>query len=268
MHGLYGTNVRIRLLPPEWATNAPPPSAWKLSLGVGDVGGKVTFRGLGVQHARVRIGSNKYASGIEGVFGLGGVPEGLYWAEATYRHPETGLELKSKGRPLRVPLGGSAFVDFALEEPPDTRREVVVAAHMDLVNRYAVGKDWWAHPDLEPEVAYLGLDLFPPDDPAFAEMREKSLHGHAGREYQVDDWGKAQYACDLDIQPDKSIQVRCRARLKQSDDDDWQHDETFSVPPKTLETDPSYVHVVDLVRSEHAWPVRAHIELTIDNNRA
>jgi hypothetical protein len=58
-----------------------------------------------------------------------------------------------------------------------------------------------------------------------------------------------------------------RARLRQSEDDDWQHEDTFFVPPKNIESDASYVHIIDLVRSEHAWPVRAHIELTIDNNR-
>jgi hypothetical protein len=138
---------------------------------------------------------------------------------------------------------------------------------MDLVNRYAIGEDWWAHPDCGPEVVYLGLDLFPPDNPAFDAERQKSLKGHVGKAEQVDDWGQAQFDCDLEIQPDKSIKFTCRARLKQTDDDDWQHEDTFFVPPKALESDPSHVHVIDLVRSEHAWPVRAHIELTIDNNR-
>jgi hypothetical protein len=107
---------------------------------------------VGVEHARVRVGCVKHTSGQDCYYGIGGVPEGLYWAEASYRHPQTRLQLKARGRPVRVPLGGSAEVLFELEEPPDTRREVIVAAHMDLVNRYAVGKDWWDHPDLEPEV--------------------------------------------------------------------------------------------------------------------
>ena len=79
--------------------------------------------------------------------------------------------------------------------------------------------------------------------------------------------GQAQFECDLEIQADKSIKFVCRARLKEDEDDDWQHEDTFFVAPKTLETDASYTHVVDLVRSEDAWPVRAHMVLTIDNNR-
>jgi hypothetical protein len=43
--------------------------------------------------------------------------------------------------------------------------------------------------------------------------------------------------------------------------------DTFFVALKTLETDGSYTQVNDLVRSEDAWPVRAHIVLTIGNNR-
>ncbi len=267
VHGLYGYNQRIRLLPPSFEKNAPPPSIWKLSQGVGDMGGRVTFLGLGVPNARIRVGCSKYLSGTDGYYGLGHVPEGLYWAEASYFHPQTKLHLKARGRPVQVPLFGSAYVDFELEEPPDTRREVIVAAHMDLVNRYAIGEDWWGHPDCEPEVVYLGLDMFPPDNPAFDEIRQKSLRGKVGKSEQVDDWGQAQFECDLEIQPDRSIKFVCRARLKEDADDDWQHEDTFVVAPKVLETDPSYTHVIDLVRSEDAWPVRAHIVLTIDNNR-
>ncbi len=268
VHGLYGSNDRIRLKPPEWTDTAPPPSAWTLSLGSCAVYGTVTFQGQSVAHARVRIGSQKLRTGQGGTYSREGLPEGLYWAEATYRHPVSGLWLTAPGRPVRLPLGGAVQLDFELHEPPDSRREVVIGAHMDLVNRYAIGTDWWDHPDVQPEVVYLGLDYFPPDNPAFAQQREHSLRRTIGAQRRVDDWGNAEYSCDLEIQADRSIRVTCRARLKADDDDPWQQTDTFDVPPKANEAERGYVHIVDLVRSPGAWPVRAHIELTIHNNRA
>jgi hypothetical protein len=45
-------------------------------------------------------------------------------------------------------------------------------------------------------------------------MRDKSLHGKAGKSAQVDDWGQAQYECDLEIQDDKSIKFTCPSQAK------------------------------------------------------
>jgi hypothetical protein len=85
---------------------------------------------------------------------------------------------------------------------------------------------------------------------------------------RVDDWGDVGYSCTMKIRPDKSIRVTCRARLKKNDDDEWRQTDTFDVPPKATESDPGCVHVIDVVRSPGAWPVRAHIEVTIHNDQA
>jgi hypothetical protein len=89
-----------------------------------------------------------------------------------------------------------------------------------------------------------------------------------GRQEQVDDWGQAELQCVLEIQNDRSIKVTYKARLKEEDDDDWQDEGTFFVPPKANNADPGVPKVIDLVRSEMAWPVRAHIEFMVHNNHA
>jgi len=66
----------------------------------------------------------------------------------------------------------------------------------------------------------------------------------------------------------ESIKVTYKARLKDDDDDDWQDEGTFFVPPKANNADPGVPKDIDLVRSEMAWPVRAHIECMVHNNHA
>jgi hypothetical protein len=166
-----------------------------------------------------------------------------------------------------VPDGGAVVLELDLQEPPDTRREVLIEGKMDLVNRYAIGEDWWGHPQFVLEPAVIGLDYFP-DEPDFAEQRKASLAQPRGRQEQVDDWGQAELQCVLEIQNDRSIKVTYKARLKEEDDDDWQDEGTFFVPPKANNADPGVPKVIDLVRSEMAWPVRAHIEFMVHNNHA
>jgi hypothetical protein len=195
------------------------------------------------------------------------LPSGRYWAVAKYVDPKTGFLLESKGEPVTVPDGGAVVLELDLQEPPDTRREVLIEGKMDLVNRYAIGEDWWGHPQFVLEPAVIGLDYFP-DEPDFAEQRKASLAQPRGRQEQVDDWGQAELQCVLEIQNDRSIKVTYKARLKEEDDDDWQDEGTFFVPPKANNADPGVPKVIDLVRSEMAWPVRAHIEFMVHNNHA
>ena len=62
---------------------------------------------------------------------------------------------------MTITAGGGHGEQFELEEPLDSRRHVWFEGHMDLVNRYAVGKDWWGHPFVTMKPAFLGLDYFP-----------------------------------------------------------------------------------------------------------
>lgn len=64
----------------------------------------------------------------------------------------------------------------------------------------------------------------------------------------------------------KTLKVTCQARLKEIEDDPWQSERTFYVAPKNFVNESGHTEVFDLVRSELAWPVRSHIELTIHND--
>ncbi len=271
VHGLYGWNDRIRMRPPEFRDNPPPKSTWQISQGVGTVEGQVYTRDpagdvVGVPGARVRIGCSHLVSVRGGtVFGTG-LPAGRYWCAASFTDPKTGLILTSKGEPIDVPAGAGTGVRIELFPPSDNRREVLVDVAMDLVNRYAIGADWWGHPKLVLGPRYLGLDYWP-DTPEFAVQRAASLHQSIGCGEAVDDWGFAEFACDLDIQPDLSIRVTWRARLRATDEDagdDWQKSDVAVAPagggPVPLS--------IDLVRSPDFWPVRAHLEVTIHNDVA
>jgi hypothetical protein len=269
IHGLYGYNWRVILRPPEFDRNPPPPSTWQISQGFALVErGQVLFQGVGIHGARVRIGCVQFMTGPSGMFPVGTkLPSGRYWAVATYVDPKTSLLLGSKGQPVDVPDSGTMTLTLELEEPPDTRREVLIEGKMDLVNRYAVGKDWWDHPPFALEPALLGLDYFP-DEPEFAEQRKISMKQPRGVAKQVDDWGQAELQCTLEIQADKSVKISYQARLKDDDDDPWQDVGDIIAPPKGSNSDPGIPKIIDLVRSEMAWPVRAHIEFTVHNNRA
>lgn len=268
LHGLYGYNQRLIPRMPEFVRNPPPPSTWQISQGFVPVRrGRVLFQGKGVHGASVRVGCVQFMTGPDGFFPQGQqLPSGRYWAVAKYVHPKTGFLLESKGEAVTVPDVGGVELELGLQEPPDTRREVLIEGKMDLVNRYAIGEDWWAHPQFVLEPALIDLDYFP-DEPEFAEQRKASMAQPRGRGEQVDDWGHAELQCVLEIQNDRSIKVTYKARLN-AGDDDWQEEATFFVPPKADNANPGMPKVIDLVRSEMAWPVRAHIEFTVHNNRA
>ncbi len=272
IHGLYGWNDRIRMRPPEFVQNPPPRSTWQISQGFGAVEGRVFFRDesgteVGVAGAHVRIGCSHFASRTNGTVFQPDLPSGRYWCAARYTNPDNGLVMDSVGEAVDIPDGGGIGLSIELLPPPDTRREVLVHGHMDLVNRYAIGADWWGHPKFAMGPTYLGLDYWPPT-PEFKAQRDASLKRTIGAGRQVDDWGQAEIQCDLEIQLDRSVKVDWRARLKEDDDDPWQESGTVIVPPRQLPTDPPERVTVDLVRSEMAWPVRAHIEFEIDNDQA
>ncbi|PFU61981.1 hypothetical protein [Bacillus thuringiensis] len=272
IHGLYGHNDRIYPGPPELDTNPPPPSTWQISQGFGMVEGQVFYKNkqgtkIGVLGANVRIGCTQFISGSSGTIVHRDLPSGRYWCVASYSDKNIG-QMESKGQIVEIPQGGGIGLQIELIPPLDTRREVLIYGHMDLVNRYAFGKDWWDHPKFITAPSYLGLDYFPPDRDEFKTQREKSIKQTRNVLKQVDDWGQAEVEFDMEIQPDKSITVTYRARLKEADGDAWQITKQENVPPKQDNTQDGVKVAFDLVRSEMAWPVRAHIEFTIHNNIA
>ena len=271
IHGLYGWNDRIRMRPPELAHNPPPHVTWQISQGFGAIEGRaihVDENGakVGVPGARIRIGCAHFVAGTGGVIFQRDLPSGTYWCVAQFTDPATGLVLESKGQPVEIPDGGGIGLELELFGPPDTRREVLVTGHMDLVNRYAIGEDWWGHPGFAIGPTYLGLDYWP-DTPEYAAQRKDSLQRTVGTSHQVDDWGHAELEVDLHIQPDLSVKATWRARLNE-DDDEWQKTGEVLVPARKTPADPLAHVALDLVRSEMAWPVRAHIEFDIHNDIA
>lgn len=273
IHGLYGWNDRIRMRPPELAHFQAPQSTWQISQGFGSVEGYVFYRdengnSVGVAGARIRIGCRHFASDAGGSFFDDDLPSGHYWCVARYTHPVTGLVMESEGQAVEILDGGGISLPLELMPPPDTRREVLITGHMDLVNRYAIGKDWWDHPRFTIGPRYLGLDYWPPNNPAYEAQRLASLAQTDDTTKRVDDWGDAQLECDLRSEDDRSITVNWRARLKNDPDDPWQKTGTFSVPPRTSPAEPPVHVAIDLVRSEMAWPVRAHIEFDVFNDTA
>lgn len=302
IQGIYGHNVRAKVEPPEYQENGPPPSIWKISQGFGAVEGYVRFKGKGVPFARVRIGCSKLNTDENGRFRDVKVPEGRYWATAWIQDPYTDLILEpsiiinkktgfpfvdgtdnpelrgfAKGRAVAIPENGTvAGLNFDLIEPPDSRRSVWFEGHMDNVNRYAIGKDWWDHPKFTRGPLPMG-DIYP-NKPEYAGLRAGAMKRHfPDVTFQIDDWGQSQLRVTVEIAGDadtsvppavryKTLKVICQARLKEIEDDPWQSEKTFYVLPKNTVHEPGHTEVFDLVRSELAWPVRSHIELTIHND--
>jgi len=292
IHGVYGSNVLAALAPPTYEPLGPPPSTWQISQGFGFVEGQVTYRGVGVEGAEIRIGCVRFRSGSNGNIYHPRLPAGLYWAECRYQDPNndwlvlkgthdaldpaTGEMAPQYGKVVRIEANDGLFVpaenrytlNFELREPPESRRRLWFEGHLDLVNRYAIGKDWWGHPGIDGrQMAPAFLGDFLPDRPEFATERQNFLSVFRRVEYQVDDWGQAEFECTAFIKPGNAIEVVYRARLKSANDDPWQVEESTLIQPKAQNSDPGETIIVDLVRSEMAWPVRAHIELTIHNDR-
>lgn len=303
IHGIYGHNVKAKPEPPEYQENGPPPSIWKISQGFGTIShGIVRFKGVAVPFARVRIGCLKLTTDENGMIPVAKVPEGRYWATASWQDPNTELILEpailvnkktsfpfiegtddpelrvlAKGRAVVIPENGTVTgMIFDLVEPPDNKRLVWFEGHMDNVNRYAIGKDWWDHPKFAKGPLPMG-DIYP-NKPEYAGLRAGAMKRHfPDVTFQIDDWGQSQLRvvvqiageADASVPPGirhKTLKVTCQARLKEIEDDPWQSEKTFYVLPKNMVHEPGHKEVFDLVRSELAWPVRSHIELTIHND--
>lgn len=276
IHGVYGWNTKMDLQPPEFVRNPPPPSTWQISQGTAEYVGRVFLRDsqgtpVGVQGAHVRIGCEKFVTDENGVYATEPVaPTGLYWGIASYTDPTTGLHCEAEGRRIYVgiPGGDNSDFDFELRLPPDTRRKVWVKGRMDLTNRHIIGKDWHGHPEFIDGCAYLDVDFFFfPDRPEYQVQREASQTGYLYGGSQIEDWGRAEIVFNLAIQPDKSVVVTYRARLKQEEDDPWQESGVMTVPPKSNNNEPGVKGPsVDMMRMPFS-PVRAHIEFEIHNDR-
>lgn len=279
LHGVYGYNDRIRMRPPELARNPPPPSTWQISQGFAEVWGSVfvNIPGAGkvpLTGATVRIGCHQMISGVNmqtpGGFG-GFLPSGKYWCVASFTDVRENVHLESAGQIVIIPdEGGIGPLEIELLRPPDTRREVLIHGHMDLINRHTFGKDWTDHPNFACDPAYLGLGYFP-DTPEFHQQFVDSRNQRRGTAADIEDWGFAEASFDLSINDDLSLTVRVKGRLRERDNEEmesWFVEKEILVPPKAHFSHPGHEVKIELFDPQFLEPVRATIIATIDNNLA
>jgi hypothetical protein len=278
--GLWGRNVMANPpLPPVRKKLGPPPSTWQISTGpwtltesqlVREHGGVVTP----VVGGTLRIGCDHLVSGDAGLLPTTQLPAGRYWAEAWWDEPVTGIRWSTPGEVVEAQEGETHAFTFRLQPPPDNLRCVLVHVHMDNVNRKAVGKDWWDHPEWTLPYAHLGEDFADPvvqipqpgQDNPFRDGRD------------IDDWGRSEFELSFTLvtqapagpadPPQWSVRIGWKIRINQHDQDDpWTDKGEVIAPPKASPLDPGVILEDDLQRLD-LWPVRSHIRIEVHNNRA
>jgi len=194
------------------------------------------------------------------------IPAGIYWSEAWWDEPVTGIRYADPGSAVKIEEGVPFMRNFLLQPPPNSIRVVWAHIHMDNVNKKAVGKDWWGHPDFTTQYQHLGPDLA--DPVTNVEIKD-------GR--PIDDWGSSEFKLDIslvtkepgsaDDPPQWSLRVHWQVRIKKDEDDPWRDKGTFIVPPKV---DPlaGGVVVEDHLSRLDVDPVRSHIRIELHNDRA
>lgn len=179
----------------------------------------------------------------------------------------TGIRYADPGGTLKIEDGQAFRRNFLLSPPPESLRAVWVHVHMDNVNRKALGKDWWCHPDFTLDYQYLGPDLANP-------VLEVSFAG--GR--QIDDWGRSEFSLIVKLittapvapgdPPQWSLLVTWKIRInEEGEDDPWREKGTFVVPPKPDPLAPGTTVEDDLSHLDF-FPVRSHVCITVHNDRA
>ncbi len=260
--GLYGFNIPVVMRPPQWQVR--PLTAWTLSPGDGRMVGRVTFEGRPVDGAVVKLCCRKTVThsmndlrlaNQAGVYDFQ-VPAGDYMASAAYQDPNTHVCLFDE-TPVSIRFGGTARVDFDLQPPPASNRQIEISGHMDIVSRVAFGHDWWGHPEFAMPTVHLGPYGRPgtPDE-------KMGQSAPTNTSQQLSDYGSVRVDVTLDWQPDFSVKVKWNAAIYDGDDVEVSTSlDDFGIP-----ADQSHGWIVDL-NTGGAWPDRAHIEFTIANNR-
>jgi hypothetical protein len=260
--GVYGYNAPVLLRPPQWQFR--PLQAWAVSPGPATFAGQVLYKKQPINGARVTVccrqtmthrRESALVPGVEGMFEVT-VPAGDYLAHAGYRDPVTGWFLEAE-KEVSIPFPGGMQTIFELQDPPARNREIVVSGHMDIVSRVAFGHDWWGHPDFEAPHVRVG----PYGKPNSPEA-DLGKHGHTSDSEALSAYGSVRLSVDVDWQPDFSVNVSWRASIFDGDDE-----EVFAEKKDVnLPADSSRAWIVDL-KTGDAWPDRAHIQFSIDNNR-
>jgi hypothetical protein len=268
-HGLYGTTERMLLI----HRRHEPRRIHRLerSAGPARVHGRVLYQGQPVAAARVRFGCDTTMTVPDrtGPAYRLQVPAGRYEAVATAYWPAT-QELLTGRTLVEVEAGDQAEpVDLTLEDPPEWRRLVVCRGRISVVRRVYIGTDDWAHSPVNLE---LPLILAPDtwgQPPAQASTRTAApgfVSRHAQRfNVRVD--------LVLELHEDLSVEVSARSALCEHY---YEHrreptgDEivtTGEAESRTLRPGERTQFVFDH-NSGNAPPDRAHVEFTVENQRA
>ena len=158
-------------------------------------------------------------------------------------------------KPVVLPFEQVARVDFELQPPPESNREVIVTGKMDIVSRVAFGHDWWAHPHFEMKHVHVG-PYGKPNSPD-ADMGKV---GHTSTSAQLIDYGSVVLNVDVFWQPDNSVKVNWFAAIFDGDDQKIHASENdHSIAPLA-----TAYGVADL-STGGPWEDNAHIEFAITN---
>lgn len=265
--GLYGRNRTAVIRPPQWAIT--PLQAWAVSAGPSGMEGQVTFRGKPINGAVVKVCCTMAVTARASLFGpavlkspsLDGVyqmtpPAGNYLATATYQDPAT-LVVLSDQKPVALPFQTLTRVNFDLQPPPATNREIVVTGKMDIVSRVAFGHDWWGHPQFE--MAHLHLGPYGKPGSPDADM---GISGQTSTTEGLSDYGSVRINVTATWQSaDNSVNIDWIAAIFDGDDQKV----SAVVNGYNIAADATGSWTVDL-GTAGAWPDRAHIEFSIAND--
>jgi hypothetical protein len=271
--GLYGQNRTANVRPPKWVLQ--PIQAWAVSPGPAGMQGIVTFLGKPINGAEIKVCCVRALSTRQSQFGIRKVqveedgvykmtpPAGNYMAAASYEDPSTGVLLQDS-KPVVLPFQQLIVVNFELQPPPASNREVIVTGKMDIVSRVAFGHDWWGHPQFELPHLRVGPYGNPfSSNPADVEMGKSD---HKSTSQQLADYGSVRLNVDVFAQtegmPPNSVTVNWFTAIFDGDD---QKVSTF-LNGTVIEADDTASWVVDLTTAG-AWPDHAHIEFSILNSQ-
>lgn len=225
--GLYGRNFVVHVDSPQLRRVPVPPVTWQISQGFGALRGNVFYRSVnpagqavkvGLPGARICIGGQTYFAGNGGDYHVERSPAGRYWLDADFEDLATGLMYTYAGQVALVPLDGAFIQDIELEPPPDTSRDVYVVLKIDLLHRTLspFSGPWRKHLFNMPSPAHLGLDFFP-NTPEYQAQHAEATNASFYWTGDVDGAALVDVVLEAQLQPDRSLAVKCKARMRDSD---------------------------------------------------
>lgn len=267
-HGLYGHTQRMLLTPKR--AEPKRKHRWDRSRGPAFVAGKVHYRGVEIEGARVRFGcETTKTKRLDHATGYTlAVNAGRYEVVAAAYWPDTQQQLTGRTVVEVVPGDQPNPIDIELEDPVEWRRLIRCTGKIDTVRKVVVGKDDWAHKQINAQefLTWAPATWGPP--PVGASVTTwtpaPAFFGDYAQRFSV------RVDLTVTLREDLWIDVTARSRLcenyyktdKPPTDD--QVVQTEICPP--FEVPPGGRHIVRFDHvSGNVPPDRGHVELTIEN---